>query len=123
MNKLLCFVTALFTCLNCYAAIPYCPQRKPVTSQEDKLIQILVPDFAKKMGCNAGNNCLSKWYDDGSSTKFSIAWQEVCGPVIDGMYQLGDQGHGSTFICWKDKSLKNCCAPLGYERDPYIICE
>lgn len=98
--------------------IPYCKDTSPSVS-ENTILQKLVPSFAKDMGCEIGDNCLLKWNDQGT-TKFSIAWKAICGPIIDGVYQLGDQdGKGSTFVCSHDKQ-NVCCWPLGY--DQYRSC-
>lgn len=93
--------------------IPYCKGTN-VSADENIILQKLVPGFAKEMGCEVGNNCILKW-DDHGTKKFSIAWKSVCGPIIDGIYQLGDEGKGSTFVC--SQSAQNvCCWPLGYDQ-------
>ncbi|GEM_PF-6754029 len=105
------------------SSIPYC-KGTTVTPEEDAVIQRLVPQFGTTYGCEVGNNCLLKWNVQGNTEKFSIAWKKQCGPVINGAYQFGDEGHGSTFICTTEANSKSvCCAPLGYERlKEFNIC-
>jgi hypothetical protein len=99
--------------------IPYCQNKGlKVTQAEDPIIQKTVNNFANNMGCNVGNNCMEKWNDHGT-TKFSIAWQRVCGPIINGVPQVGDGGHGSTFVC-SNQNGSTCCWPLGFTG--YTVC-
>jgi len=103
----------------CYAAsIPYCTHNneQPPSAIEDQLLQRLIPDFAKDMGCDVGTNCIGKWNNQENPTRYSIAWAKQCGPIINGQYQLGDEGHGSTFTCQQNPAThQTCCSPLGYE--------
>lgn len=101
--------------------IPYCTAKTlKVSSSEDAVIQEVTANFAGKMACEIGTNCLNKWNDHGI-TKFSIAWKQQCGPVINGIYQLGDNGHGSTFVCQHYPDNRTCCWPLGYNYDQSLI--
>lgn len=125
-NLISCLVFCLiliFSTLSSAAQIAYCPGTQ--TSQiEDNVIQKLVAKFAEKMQCNIGKNCLLKWSASDKTEKFSIAWQEQCGPIINGVYQLGDEGHGSTFVCeFKNNKSSVCCWPLGYDyAKEFVIC-
>ena len=97
MNKMwivvsICLFLPLTGCTQNKNKIPYCANTQ-TTETENSVIQKLVPSFAKEMGCEAGSNCLLKW-NDHASEKFSIAWKNRCGPVINGVYQLGDEGRG-----------------------------
>ncbi len=93
-----------------------------IAASENNLLQTLIPSFAKTMGCSVGTNCLRTWDQRPNSEKISIAWAQTCGPVINGIPQLGDGGKGSTFVCEK-KNQKTCCYPLGYEYIPsFVIC-
>ncbi len=109
------------------ASIPYCTHNneKPANPVENKLLQVLVPHFAKSMGCQIGNNCLGKWNNQENPSKYSIAWAQACGPIIGGQAQLGDNGKGSTFFCQKNPDTgKVCCAPLGYDYvHDFVVCE
>ena len=131
MKTITYFLTVIFILTSCssiaYAAsIPYCTHNgeRPANRIENKLLQKLIPDFAKEMQCEIGTNCLGKWNNQENPTKFSIAWAKQCGPIISGQYQLGDEGHGSTFTCQKNlQTGKTCCAPLGYEYvDKWVVC-
>lgn len=115
--KILCLSTLLLLIPGFVQAsnIEYCKGTQ-TTNEEDAVIQRLVPRFGTAMGCEIGNNCLLKWSVENDSEKFSIAWKEVCGPIINGKRQLGDEGKGSTFVCKLGKNKSVCCAPLGYER-------
>lgn len=113
----LALVIILPNLANAQGEIPYCKDTT-VTTNENIILQKLVPSFAKEMGCEVGDNCLLKWDDQGTK-KFSIAWKAICGPIINGVYQLGDNGKGSTFVCSQSKK-DVCCWPLGY--DQYKKC-
>ncbi|MDX2164504.1 MAG: hypothetical protein SFW07_03695 [Gammaproteobacteria bacterium] len=108
-------------------SIQYCTHNneKPANTVENTLLQQLVPRFAKSMGCQIGNNCLGKWNNQENPSKYSIAWEKQCGPVIGGVAQLGDNGAGSTFTCQKNPDTgKVCCSPLGYEYvNDFMVCE
>lgn len=128
MKKLLAVITlTCLTGLSYAASIPYCTKNgeKPANATENKLLQKLIPEFAKEMQCNIGTNCLGKWNNQDNPTKYSIGWAKQCGPVIGGMYQLGDEGHGSTFTCQKNSETgKTCCSPLGYDYvKKWVVCE
>ncbi len=119
MNKMwivvsICLFLPLTGCTQNKNKIPYCANTQ-TTETENSVIQKLVPSFAKEMGCEAGSNCLLKW-NDHASEKFSIAWKNRCGPVINGVYQLGDEGRGSTFVCEHNNNQEVCCWPLGYDQ-------
>jgi hypothetical protein len=92
--------------------IAYCQGKGlAVTPQEDKLIQPLVNNFSAYAGCEAGNNCLVKYNGDNSdSVKFSIAWKTQCGLNVG----VGDNGHGSTFVCQHYPNNRLCCSSLGF---------
>jgi hypothetical protein len=115
-------ILALFMpCLALASYIDYC-KGVHTSSAEDAVIQRLVAQFGREMGCEIGDNCLLKWDEKGDSEKFSIAWKKQCGPVIGGVRQLGDDGHGSTFVC-KTKGKDLCCWPLGYDHvGKYVLC-
>lgn len=115
---LMAFILMSASSLSYASPIAYCTHNgeQPANATEDKLLQKLIPGFAKEMGCDIGNNCLGKWNKQENPSKFSIAWAKQCGPVIMGDYQLGDNGHGSTFTCQKNPGTgKTCCSPLGYD--------
>jgi hypothetical protein len=123
-NIWLIFFTAMGISLASHATlIPYCQGTK-VSMAENQLLQTLVPNFAGKTGCEIGNNCLAKGEVAEGSAKFSIAWKAQCGPVINGIYQLGDEGHGSTFVCQETAQTKTvCCWPLGYDYEKsWVVC-
>jgi hypothetical protein len=96
---------------------PYCKGTE-VNNIEDAVIQRLVPQFGLAMGCEIGDNCLLKWDEKGNTEKFSIAWKKQCAP------QLGDNGHGSTFVCqFKNNKKSICCWPLGFDHvKKYTLC-
>jgi len=101
---------------------PYCAGTK-VNNAEDAVIQRLVPLFGMTMGCQVGENCLRKFDVKGNQEKFSIAWKKACGPTIQGIKQLGDQGRGSTFLCKTNPRGSVCCSPEGYERlNKFKLC-
>lgn len=116
------YTVLLLPSLSVAGNIDYCKNTQ-ATQQEDAVIQRLVMKFGVDMGCEVGDNCLLKWDVHGNHEKFSIAWKKQCGPVINGMYQLGDEGHGSTFVCRLKANKSVCCWPLGYERlKNYHVC-
>lgn len=116
------FLTLTIPCLSHASYIEYCKGTK-TTSTEDAVIQRLVPQFGNAMGCEVGNNCLLKWDVKQNAEKFSIAWKKQCGPIINGIYQLGDNGHGSTFVCEFANKNSICCWPLGYKHvKSFILC-
>ncbi|WP_316354551.1 hypothetical protein [Candidatus Trichorickettsia mobilis] len=91
--------------------------------EEGAIVTKLILLFAQKVGCDVGDNCLLKWNTQNESAKFSITWSKQCGPIIDEIYQLGDNGHGSTFICNYHPNNKICCWPLGYDYiQEFVIC-
>lgn len=116
-----------FTGVSAALPIPYCTHNneQPANAVENALLQKLIPNFAQAMNCQIGNNCVGKWNNQDNPTKYSIAWTHQCGPVISGISQLGDNGHGSTFFCQKNpKTGKTCCAPLGYDYvSAFVVCE
>jgi 2-iminobutanoate/2-iminopropanoate deaminase len=108
-----------------YAApLAYCSGGQSGTTMEDRLLQQLIPNFAKDMSCEMdASHCVTKWNIQENSAKFSVAWKKQCGPIIDGTYQLGDAGRGSTFVCEKQMGGKTCCSPLGYDRvSEWVVC-
>lgn len=120
MKYFIC-LTLLIPTLSQAAYTPYCKGTE-VTNAEDAVIQRLVPQFAHKMQCEIGENCLLKWDTHDKTEKFSIAWKSQCGPVVNHHYQLGDEGHGSTFICEWQNQESICCWPEGYHRKNFILC-
>ncbi|MCC8418690.1 MAG: hypothetical protein LN590_03800 [Rickettsia endosymbiont of Glossina mortisans submortisans] len=113
-------ITARAYANNLNSHIAYCDNIQ-VEQQEDLIIQKLVKLFAAEMNCIIGG-CLQQWDVQDNRVKHSIAWQEQCGPVIYGQYQLGDNGRGSTFVCECSKNSV-CCWPLGYEYNKaFVIC-
>lgn len=124
VNKAIVFWAILGLSFPTYAfPLSYCPDSQP-TADEKTLLQKLIPGFATEMSCAISNNCIQKWEVKENSAKFSIAWQKQCGPIINGVYQLGDEGHGSTFVCEKlPKQHKTCCYPLGYNYvSKWVVC-
>lgn len=118
---LLAVFSLLFLSSSTASSIPYCNDAH-VSPVEDEILQKLIPIFARKMRCEIGDNCLSKFDTNVGLAKFSIAWNAQCGPVIAGHYQLGDEGHGSTFVCG-DKDNKTCCWPVGYNHlQEFVMC-
>ncbi len=101
----------------------YCSRSQP-SAVENTLLQKLIPGFATEMNCEISNNCIQKWAAKEDSAKYSIAWKNQCGPIINGVYQLGDEGHGSTFVCSKSlQAHKTCCWPLGYDyASKWVVC-
>ncbi len=101
--------------------IQYCDNVQ-VGDEENLVIKKVIKSFASKVNCNISKNCLTKWDIKGSRAKFSVAWQEQCGPVINGIHQLGDNGMGSTFVC-DIKPDSSCCWPLGYDHvEEFVMC-
>ncbi len=93
-----------------------------IAPSENNLLQKLIPTFARAMGCSIGANCLRTWDQREGHEKISIAWAQPCGPIINGIPQLGDAGKGSTFVCEK-ANQKTCCYPLGYQYNPdFVVC-
>lgn len=94
--------------------IAYCENiQEEVLEEENIVIQKLVKLFASETNCII-SSCLQQWGKQGNHIKYSVAYQEQCGPIIAGQYQLGDNGKGSTFVCERSKNSV-CCWPLGYE--------
>lgn len=116
MKVIIALCTTLFMISTAYAAVPYCKTSLPVDPQEDVIIQKTVDNFSKAMKCEVGNNCVKKL----GKYVYSIAWKTACGPVIDGIHQLGDNGHGSMFECGMAHNVY-CCWPKGYQKD-YLQC-
>ncbi|HJD55742.1 MAG TPA: hypothetical protein LFW21_03740 [Rickettsia endosymbiont of Pyrocoelia pectoralis] len=98
--------------------IAYCDNIQ-VEQQEDLIIQKLVKLFAAKTNCII-SSCLQQWDVQDTTVKYSVAWQEQCGPVIYGQYQLGDNGKGSTFVCEYYK-YSVCCWSLGYDHNKELV--
>lgn len=114
------FLVAILLCLFSCAFIS--SKNPQPTQQENNALQKLIPLFAKKMNCQIGNNKIQKWDIQKNQSKFSIAWKHQCGPVINSIYQMGDNGHGSTFVC-QNKNGKTCCWPLGYHYvNAFVVC-
>lgn len=121
MKKYILFFTFILSGISYASYTPYC-EGTTVSNAEDAVIQRLVPRFAHEMRCEIGDNCLKKWDVKKTTQNFSIAWKAQCGPKINGQYQLGDEGHGSTFVC-ETKKENVCCWPLGYERiKNFVLC-
>ncbi len=96
-----------------------------MTEKEKTLLQELIPQFAGEINCKIATNCITQWDIRDDHAKYSIAWQQQCGPVTDGEYQLGDEGHGSTFVCEQKSGAagQTCCWPLGYDHaETYVKC-
>ncbi|MFA1688557.1 hypothetical protein ABVF33_03475 [Candidatus Rickettsia barbariae] len=105
---------------NLNSHIAYCDNIQ-VEQQEDLVIQKLVKLFVTEMNCII-SGCLQQWDVQDNWVKYSIAWQEQCGPVIYGQYQLEGNGRGSTFVYECSKNSV-CCWPLGYEYNKaFVIC-
>jgi hypothetical protein len=105
-----------------YAAVPYC-EGTQASQAINNVLQELVPNFVQSMNCAAGNNCLRQWGVTPTQINYSIAWREKCGPVINGVFQMGDKGLGSTFVCTTNND-KTCCWPLGYKYNPhFVVCD
>lgn len=101
--------------------IEYCDNVQ-VGNEENIVLRKLIKLFASRVNCNIGKNCITKWGIKGNTAKYSVAWQEQCGPVIGGVHQLGDNGMGSTFVC-ETKSNSSCCWPLGYDYvEEFVMC-
>lgn len=101
--------------------VEYC-NNVQVGEEENLVLQKIIKSFASSVNCNIGNNCITKWDIKDNTAKFSVAWQEQCGPVINGIHQLGDNGMGSTFVC-ETKADSTCCWPLGYDHvKEFVIC-
>ncbi|MGX6960891.1 MAG: hypothetical protein ACIPMY_06835 [Rickettsia endosymbiont of Pentastiridius leporinus] len=92
--------------------IKYCENSLEESPEENKVIQDLIKLFATKMNCVV-NSCLQPWGKVGNFIKYSVSYQEQCGPIIAHQYQLGDNGRGSTFVCKRTKDSV-CCKPMGY---------
>lgn len=123
LNKLktLALISTIFASSSLLADIPYCKDTQ-TSNGENTVLQTLVAQFAKDMQCEVGKNCLRKWDNQQNPSKFSIAWKATCGPVINGVLQLGDNGKGSTFVCQRS-AQSTCCWPLGYGyAKQYVIC-
>jgi hypothetical protein len=117
--KSICCVIGLLMASAAFAAkpvlIPYCKGTQ-VSKEENAALQMIVPAFASDMGCAVGNNCLLSFNEQPNFRAVSIAWTKRCGPVINGVYQLGNQdGLGATFTCKKSVKEEVTCSPLGYE--------
>ncbi|CAK6515643.1 hypothetical protein [Rickettsia helvetica] len=67
---------------NLNSHIAYCDNIQ-VEQQEDLVIQKLVKLFAAETNCII-SGCLQQWDVQDNRVKYSIAWQEQCGPVIYG---------------------------------------
>jgi hypothetical protein len=101
--------------------IQYC-ENVQVGDEENLVIKKIIKSFANKVNCNISKNCLTKWDIKGNTAKYSVAWQEQCGPVVNGVHQLGDNGMGSTFVC-ETKHNSSCCWPLGYDHvEEFVMC-
>lgn len=116
--KFLIFLISSCMATVCFAGYTEYCKGTQTTAVEDAVIQRLVLRFSVEMGCDIGDNCLLKWNVKDKQEKFSIAWKKQCGPVIKGIRQLGDEGHGSTFVCNFKNKNSICCWPLGYEKQP-----
>ena len=127
VNKILSLILFFFiTSFSSHAAsLSYCKNVK-MTQKEQTLLQELIVQFAKEMHCEIAANCITQWDIKDGQAKYSIAWQQQCGPVIKGQYQLGDEGHGSTFVCNQNTGVagkQTCCWPLGYDyHQEYVKC-
>jgi hypothetical protein len=127
---LLLIVSAISTA--CYAdltadpdAIPYCKDSPAPTSDEDTLLQTMVMHFAAANDCEIGNNCLLKsQVGPDHLAQFSITWKAQCGPVVNGVYQIGNEGRHSLFACQQTMGTSiTCCWPVGLElAGKFVTC-
>lgn len=103
MKKIILISILALTAQTCFAAIPYC-NADSQTRGEETNIQDVVTNFADRLGCKIGSNCLLSW-EDNQGDKFSIAWAEPCEASV----RENNLPDGSTFLC-----NGNTCGPLGY---------
>lgn len=103
MKKFIFALSLLFVVQTASAAIPYCNMDSQTRGDKTN-IQSVVSNFANRLGCKIGNNCLLSW-EDSYGDKFSIAWAEPC----ELSRYEGNQVDGSTFLCHGSD-----CGPFGY---------